>query len=244
MPEPPPKAAPLLVIEGLSAGYGDVRVLWGVDLMVERGEIACIVGPNGAGKTTLLRTISGLVARTAGRIVFNGEGLAALTADEIIGRGITHVPEGRRLFRGLSVRDNLLLGAYLRRGEAEIRRDLDHVYSLFPILGERARQDATTLSGGEQQMCAIARGIMSRPKLLMIDELSLGLAPRLVERLSEALLEINRSGIAILLVEQDVLTAFELARHAFVLETGRVTLHGTTAALAENPSIRQAYLGM
>jgi branched-chain amino acid transport system ATP-binding protein len=237
-------AEPLLQIEGLIAGYGDVRVLWGIELTVEAGEIACIVGPNGAGKTTLLRTVSGLVPPTAGRITFNGEQLGSLTVDAIIARGIAHVPEGRRLFRGLTVRDNLLLGAYLRRDQAEIRRDLDYVLSLFPILRERQRQDATTLSGGEQQMCAIGRGIMSRPRLLMIDELSLGLAPRLVERLSEALLEINRSGITVLLVEQDVLTAFELARHAFVVETGRVTMHGTTAALAEDPSIRQAYLGI
>jgi branched-chain amino acid transport system ATP-binding protein len=237
-------AEPLLQIEGLIAGYGDVRVLWGIELAVEAGEIACIVGPNGAGKTTLLRTVSGLVPPTAGRITFNGEQLGSLTVDAIIARGIAHVPEGRRLFRGLTVRDNLLLGAYLRRDQAEIRRDLDYVLSLFPILRERQRQDATTLSGGEQQMCAIGRGIMSRPRLLMIDELSLGLAPRLVERLSEALLEINRSGITVLLVEQDVLTAFELARHAFVVETGRVTMRGTTAALAEDPSIRQAYLGI
>ena len=237
-------AKPLLAIEELSAGYGDVRVLWGIELAVEAGEIACIVGPNGAGKTTLLRTVSGLVAASAGRITFDGEPLAGASADEIIARGIAHVPEGRRLFRGLSVRDNLLLGAYLRRDAAQTRRDLDYVLSLFPILRERTRQDATTLSGGEQQMCAIGRGIMSRPKLLMIDELSLGLAPRLVERLSEALIEINRGGIAILLVEQDVLTAFELARHAFVVETGRVTTRGTTAALAQDPAIRQAYLGM
>ena len=237
-------AKPLLAIEELSAGYGDVRVLWGIELAVEAGEIACIVGPNGAGKTTLLRTVSGLVAATAGRITFDGEPLAGASADEIIARGIAHVPEGRRLFRGLSVRDNLLLGAYLRRDAAQTKRDLDYVLSLFPILRERTRQDATTLSGGEQQMCAIGRGIMSRPKLLMIDELSLGLAPRLVERLSEALIEINRGGIAILLVEQDVLTAFELARHAFVVETGRVTTRGTTAALAQDPAIRQAYLGM
>ena len=237
-------AEPLIRIEALSAGYGDVRVLWGIELTVEAGEIACIVGPNGAGKTTLLRTVSGLVAPTAGRITFDGEPLGSRSADEIIARGIAHVPEGRRLFRGLSVRDNLLLGAYLRRDGAAIRRDLDYVLSLFPILRERARQDATTLSGGEQQMCAIGRGIMSRPKLLMIDELSLGLAPRLVERLSEALIEINRGGITILLVEQDVLTAFELARHAFVVETGRVTMRGTTAALAADPAIRQAYLGM
>jgi len=237
-------AKPLLAIEELSAGYGDVRVLWGIELRVEAGEIACIVGPNGAGKTTLLRTVSGLVAASAGRITFDGEPLAGASADEIIARGIAHVPEGRRLFRGLSVRDNLLLGAYLRRDAVQTRRDLDYVLSLFPILRERTRQDATTLSGGEQQMCAIGRGIMSRPKLLMIDELSLGLAPRLVERLSEALIEINRGGIAILLVEQDVLTAFELARHAFVVETGRVTTRGTTAALAQDPAIRQAYLGM
>jgi branched-chain amino acid transport system ATP-binding protein len=234
----------LLEIERLSAGYGDIRVLWGIDLAIEAGEIACIVGPNGAGKTTLLRGVSGLLGRTAGRISFAGEDLLALSADGIIARGVAHVPEGRRLFRGLSVRDNLLLGAYLRRDNAEIGRDLDYVFSLFPILRERQRQDATTLSGGEQQMCAIGRGIMSRPKLLMIDELSLGLAPRMVERLSEALLEINRKGITILLVEQDVMTAFEIARHAFVLETGRITRHGTTAALAEDVSIRQAYLGM
>ena len=235
---------PLIRIEGLCAAYGDVRVLWGVDLAIEAGEIACIVGSNGAGKTTLLRTISGLLAPTAGRILLEGRPLTGLAADEILARGIAHVPEGRRLFRGLSVRDNLLLGAYLRRDGVEIRRDLDYVLSLFPVLRERARQDATTLSGGEQQMCAIGRGIMARPKLLMIDELSLGLAPRLVERLSEALIEINRSGVTILLVEQDVLTAFELARHAFVVETGRITMRGTTAALAQDPAIRQAYLGM
>ena len=234
----------LLQIEGLSAGYGDICVLWGVDLAIESGEMACIVGPNGAGKTTLLRAVSGLLAQTAGRILFKDEDLAALSADQIIARGVAHVPEGRRLFRGLSVRDNLLLGAYLRRDEADIGRDLDYVFSLFPILRERQRQDATTLSGGEQQMCAIGRGMMSRPKLLMIDELSLGLAPRMVERLSEALVEINRRGITILLVEQDVMTAFEIARHAFVLETGRITRHGTTAALADDLSIRKAYLGM
>jgi branched-chain amino acid transport system ATP-binding protein len=154
------------------------------------------------------------------------------------------VPEGRRLFRGLTVRDNLMLGAYLRRDDAEITRDLEYVYTLFPILQERQRQDATTLSGGEQQMCAIGRGIMSRPKLLMIDELSLGLAPRLVERLSEALIEINKGGLTILLVEQDVMTAFEIARHGFVIETGRVGMQGATKDLAEDPAIRQAYLGL
>jgi branched-chain amino acid transport system ATP-binding protein len=237
-------AEPLIEVESLSAGYGDVRVLWDVSLSVETGEIACIVGSNGAGKTTLLRTISGLVRATAGRISIAGEDITAYTPDQILARGIAHVPEGRRLFRGLTVRDNLMLGAYLRRDDAEIARDLEYVYSLFPILHERQRQDATTLSGGEQQMCAIGRGIMSRPKLLMIDELSLGLAPRLVERLSEALLEINKAGLTVLLVEQDVMTAFELARHGFVIETGRVGMHGATKDLAEDPAIRQAYLGM
>ena len=237
-------AEPILTVEGLAAGYGDVRVLWEINLAVTAGEITCIVGSNGAGKTTLLRTISGLVPPAAGRIAFAGEDTTALTADQILARGIVHVPEGRRLFRGLSVLDNLLLGAYLRKDTAEVQRDLDYVFSLFPILRERRKQDATTLSGGEQQMCAIGRGIMSRPKLLMIDELSLGLAPRLVERLSEALLEINRNGLTILLVEQDVMTAFEIARHALIIETGRVSMSGTTAALADNPAIRQAYLGM
>jgi branched-chain amino acid transport system ATP-binding protein len=235
---------PLLTIEGLSAGYGDVRVLWDISLAVEAGEITCIVGSNGAGKTTLLRTISGLVPATSGRICFAGEDVTTLPPDLILARGIAHVPEGRRLFRGLNVRDNLLLGAYLRRDNAEIERDLDYVFALFPILRERQKQDAITLSGGEQQMCAIGRGIMSRPKLLMIDELSLGLAPRLVERLGEALLEINRTGITILLVEQDVMTAFEIARHGLIIETGRVGLRGTTAMLADDPGIRQAYLGL
>ncbi|MEA2946674.1 MAG: branched-chain amino acid transport system ATP-binding protein [Alphaproteobacteria bacterium] len=237
-------AEPLLTIEGLSAGYGDVRVLWDISLGVEAGAITCIVGSNGAGKTTLLRTISGLVPATSGRILFAGEDITLLPPDQILARGLAHVPEGRRLFRGLNVHDNLLLGAYLRRDNAEVRRDLDYVLSLFPILRERQRQDAITLSGGEQQMCAIGRGIMSRPKLLMIDELSLGLAPKLVERLSEALLEINRTGITILLVEQDVMTAFEIARHGLIIETGRVSMSGTTAVLADDPAIRQAYLGM
>jgi len=237
-------ADPLLKIEGLHADYGGVRVLWGIDAEVGAGEIVCIVGSNGAGKTTLLRTISGLLPGTSGRVQFMSEDITQLGADQILARGIAHVPEGRRLFRGLSVRDNLLLGAYLRRDETEVRRDLDYVFSLFPVLRERQGQDATTLSGGEQQMCAIARGIMSRPMLLMIDELSLGLAPRLVERLSEALIEINRAGMTILLVEQDVMTAFEIAQHAFVIETGRVGLRGTAKSLAENPAIRQAYLGM
>ncbi len=236
---------PLLNVERLAAGYGDVQVLWGVDLKVMPGEITCIIGSNGAGKSTLLRAISGLVRIGAGTVSFAGKSLAGAQPHEVLDAGIAHVPEGRRLFRGLSVRDNLLLGAYLRNsGKAEIERDLESVYAIFPRLKERERQDATTLSGGEQQMCAIGRGIMSRPRLLMIDELSLGLAPMAVEQLSEALIEINRQGLAILVVEQDVFTAFELGHRAYVIETGRVAMQGSTAELSEDPRVQQAYLGL
>lgn len=237
-------AEPLLQIEGLQSGYGDVQVLWDVSLSVEPGEIACIVGSNGAGKTTLLRTISGLLKPRAGEIRLNGTAIGGLGPDAVLTAGVAHVPEGRRLFKGLSVRDNLLLGAYLRTDKAEIEKDLNFVLEAFPILKERAGQDASTLSGGEQQMCAIGRGIMSRPKLLMIDELSLGLAPRLVERLGDALLEINKTGLTILLVEQDVMTAFDIAAHGVVIETGRTTIAGTTQSLAGDARIREAYMGL
>jgi len=237
-------AEPLIAIDRLEAGYGDVQVLWDVTAAVEPGEIACIVGSNGAGKTTLLRTISGLIKPRGGSIRFAGEEIGGRSADDVLARGIAHVPEGRRLFKGLSVKDNLLLGAYLRNDREEIDNDLEKIFALFPILKDRQGQDATTLSGGEQQMCAIGRGIMARPKLLMIDELSLGLAPRLVDRLGEALIEINRTGLTILLVEQDVMTAFEIARHAFVIETGRVSMAGSTEALGAEPRIREAYMGL
>ena len=238
-------AEPLLQVKNLCGGYGQVQVLWGTDLTVERGSIACLVGSNGAGKSTLLRALSGLIKPTGGRVHLGNRDLTNAAPDEILSAGIAHVPEGRRLFKGLSVRDNLLLGAYLRREPmVDLERDLEKIYRLFPILGERQRQDATTLSGGEQQMCAIGRGMMARPRLLMIDELSLGLAPRVVERIAEVLREINGSGLTILLVEQDVATAFELADQAYVLETGRISVAGATSVLADDPRIRQAYLGM
>jgi branched-chain amino acid transport system ATP-binding protein len=236
---------PLLSVRGLQAGYGDVQVLWGIDLDVAAGEIACVVGSNGAGKTTLLRSLSGMVPVKAGSVRFAGQDLTGADCETLLRAGIAHVPEGRRLFRGLSVRDNLLLGAYLRRdSRADIQRDLDAIYALFPILHQRQQQDASTLSGGEQQMCAIGRGLMSRPTLLMIDELSLGLAPRAVEKLSEALSAINRTGLTVLLVEQDVFTAFELARTGVVIETGRVGFAGATAMLADDPRVRAAYMGI
>ena len=235
----------LLSVENLAGGYGDVQVLWGVDLNLERGQIVALIGSNGAGKSTLLRTISGLLTPTAGRMAFAGADISTLSADQIVAAGIIHVPEGRRLFAGMNVRDNLLMGAYHRRDEtAAIRRDLDFVFALFSRLHERRYQDASTLSGGEQQMCAIARGLMAAPRLLMIDELSLGLAPRIVEELGSALSTINASGLSILLVEQDVITALDLSQHAFVMDSGRIVRNGPSKMLANDPFIREAYLGV
>ena len=203
------------------------------------------MGSNGAGKTTLLRALSGLIPTWGGEFIFDGLPITGLSTKNILKAGIAHVPEARRLFKGLSVRDNLLLGAYLRKdSRSEINQDLEWIYSLFPILSERSSQDATTMSGGEQQMCAIGRGLMARPKLLLIDELSLGLAPRAVEKLTEALLAINQQGLSILLVEQDVMTAFDLSSYGVVIETGKVTLTGSTEYLSEEPRVREAYLGV
>jgi len=235
----------LLSVENVAAGYDDVQVLWGVDLQVAQGEIVALIGSNGAGKSTLLRTISGLVRPTGGLVAFADADITKLTPDRIVAAGVVHVPEGRRLFAGMNVRDNLLMGAYHRRdGATATRRDLDLVFDMFPRLHERRLQDASTLSGGEQQMCAIARGLMAAPRLLMIDELSLGLAPRVVEELTAALLKINASGLSILVVEQDVLTALELSHRAFVMVSGRITLSGSSKSLADNPFIREAYLGV
>jgi len=238
-------AEPLLTIDGLQSGYGDIQVLWSASLQVERGSIACLVGSNGAGKTTLMRTVSGLVKSRGGSVRFNGVDLAGATPEAVLTAGIAHVPEGRRLFSAMSVRDNLLMGAYLRRdGDAAIRRDLDRMYALFPILSARASQNAGTLSGGEQQMCAIARGLMGLPKLLLIDELSLGLAPAIVESLCDALRQLNAQGLSMLVVEQDVATALELADQAFVMDTGRITRSGPSHQLRDDPAIREAYLGI
>jgi len=237
-------AEALLRISALRAGYGDVQVLWGVDLEVPRGEIVCLVGSNGAGKTTLMRAISGLIPCSAGSVVFDGAELAGAAPERVLGAGIAHVPEGRRLFAAMSVRDNLLMGAYLRRdGKGAIAADLERAFAMFPILRQRQGQDAGTLSGGEQQMCAIARGLMGRPRLLLVDELSLGLAPAIVDQLSDTLRALNRDGLSMLVVEQDVAIALELASRAFVLDTGRITRSGTSAELRDDPTIREAYLG-
>jgi branched-chain amino acid transport system ATP-binding protein len=236
--------APLLAVAGLQSGYGDVQVLWGIDLDVVAGEIVCVVGSNGAGKSTLLRTISGLVPAHSGSVAIGADDFTNAGPARVLAAGVAQVPEGRRLFSAMSVEDNLRMGAFLRRDSKEIERDLARIYELFPILGERRRQEAGTLSGGEQQMCAIGRGIMARPRLLMIDELSLGLAPKAIESLTEALVRIRADGVAILLVEQDVLAALELADRAFVIDRGRVTVSGPSATIAKDPKVREAYLGV
>jgi branched-chain amino acid transport system ATP-binding protein len=233
-----------LSVANLQAGYGDVQVLWDISLEVFTGELVCIVGSNGAGKTTLMRCLSGLLKPAAGDIVVDGKKMVPGGPADFVGAGIAHVMEGRRLFSAISVRDNLLLGAYLREDKAGIAADIERVYAMFPILAERQRQDAGTLSGGEQQMCAIGRGLMAAPSLLLIDELSLGLAPRVVEELSESLRAVNKSGIAILLVEQDVMNALELAGRAYVIDQGRVVKSGPAMSLARDPAIREAYMGL
>lgn len=236
--------APRLHVSRLESGYGEVQVLWGIDLDVAASEIVCVIGSNGAGKSTLLRTISGLVPAWAGQIVMDGRDLTRATPAQVLAAGVAHVPEGRRLFSVMSVDDNLRMGAYLRNDEADVRRDLAQIYDLFPILGDRRWQEAGTLSGGEQQMCAIGRGIMSRPRLLMIDELSLGLAPKALEQLGEALVQIRRTrDLAILLVEQDVLAALELSDRAFVIDRGQVSFSGPADQVAHDPKVREAYLG-
>jgi branched-chain amino acid transport system ATP-binding protein len=230
----------MLEVSGLSAGYGPVEILWDVDLEIDDGEIVALVGSNGAGKTTLLRAISGLIRPTAGEIGFDRERIDRLRPEEIVGRGIAHVPEGRHLFQGLTVRENLMAGAYAGRDGG----DLERAVELFPRLGDRLSQLAGSLSGGEQQMCAIARGLMSAPELLMIDELSLGLAPKLVEDILERLHAVAEQGTALLVVEQDVDAALRIARRGYVLENGRMATSGDSGRLLEDPRVREAYLGI
>ena len=236
--------APLLDVRNLSSGYGDVQVLWDVSLQVRRGEVVALIGANGAGKTTLLWTLSQLIQPWSGSVHFNGKDLTRAKSDEVVGAGIVHVPQGRRLFAGLSVKDNLLQGAYLRRDKAQIQATLDRVLQTLPRLKERLNQAAGLLSGGEQQMCAIGRGLMSQPTLLAVDELSLGLAPKVVDNLLDLITGINRQGITVLLVEQDVQVALEHAHRGYVLETGRLVQSSSAAELLEDPRIRQAYLGL
>jgi branched-chain amino acid transport system ATP-binding protein len=232
----------LLEVEEVRAGYGAIEALKGVSLNVEEGEVVTLIGSNGAGKSTTLRSISGLTPANAGKISFAGQDITRVPAHEIVGLGIALSPEGRHCFARMTVRENLDLGAYHRRGR-DVDEDLDRVFALFPRLKERERQKAGTMSGGEQQMLAIGRALMARPKLLMLDEPSMGIAPVLVQRIYERIREINQSGVAILLVEQNANYALDLARRGYVLETGRIVLRGPSAKLRDDPEVQRAYLG-
>jgi branched-chain amino acid transport system ATP-binding protein len=234
---------PLLRVRGLNAGYDAGLVLFGIDLEVAPAELIALVGANGAGKSTLLGVLSGLVRATSGTITFGGEAVTNERPEALVQRGIAHVPQGRRLFGTMSVEKNLRLGAYLRR-DREISDDMTRVLDQFPALKDKLSRAAGTLSGGEQQMVAIGRGLMARPKLLMLDELSLGLAPKVVDRLIEIVQQINRGGTALLLVEQDVLVALDVANRAYVLENGRIALSGAAADVRDDPGVRRAYLGL
>ena len=234
----------MLEVRGLSAGYGGVQILRDVSLTVRAGEIATLVGSNGAGKSTLLNTVCGIIRPLSGRVLLDGEDITARASEAIVALGITQVPEGRRLFPHMTVRDNLILGAYRRRDTDGIRRDLAWIYELFPILEQRQRQPAGSMSGGEQQMCAIGRGLMAKPRLLILDELSLGLAPIMLDTLVDALHRVHADGTTIFLVEQDVATAFDLASTGYVLENGRVVLAGSTGELRSDPHVKKAYLGL
>ena len=235
----------LLKVSGLKVAYGGIQAVKGVDFEVREGELVSLIGSNGAGKTTLMRALSGLIPVQSGAYLCEGEDLSKATAATILSHGIVHVPEGRRLFGAMSVEDNLLMGAYSRRvSSSELKRDLDRVYATFPKLFERRNQASATLSGGEQQMCAIGRGLMSAPKLLMVDELSLGLSPLLVEQLVMGLRALNAEGMSILLVEQDVITALDLCHSAFVMDMGRIVKSGSGQDLLADPVIGEAYLGV
>jgi branched-chain amino acid transport system ATP-binding protein len=233
----------VLRIEGLSAGYGDTQVLWNVSLAVASGEIVALIGSNGAGKSTLLGAVSGLVRVWGGSIRFGERELAGMAPERVVGAGVVQVPQGRRLFGGLTVEENLLMGAYLRR-DREIAADLERILTLLPRLRARLGYLAGRLSGGEQQQVAIARALMARPQLLLIDEMSLGLAPVLVDALLEILREVHAGGVTILMVEQDVEAALEFAQRAYVLETGHITLAGPSAQLRDDPRVQKAYLGV
>ena len=234
---------PLLEVAGLEVAYGDVRALGGVSLSVGAGEIVALLGPNGAGKSTLLGSVAGLLRPRAGTIRFDGDDLARVHAHETVERGLALVPEGRRLFGGMTVEENLELGAFAERARAGQRASLERVFALFPVLAERRRQTVSALSGGQQQMVAVGRALMANPRLLMLDEPSLGIAPQLVTAIFAALVAINRAGVAIFLVEQNVHAALGLAHRGYVLENGRIVGEGTGAALLRDDHVRRAYLG-
>lgn len=234
----------MLEIENLEVSYGSIKALHDVSLKVPQGAIVTLIGANGAGKSTTLRAASGLIRARGGRVVYEGEDISGLAAHKIVARGLCHVPEGRMVFSNLTVEENLRMGAYLRNDRAGIASDLDFCFAMFPRLQERLHQPAGTMSGGEQQMLAIARALMSKPRCLMLDEPSLGIAPILVRSIFEQIVAINRErGITILLVEQNANLALAISQHGYVLETGRVLLEDSSTALRNNPQVQEAYLG-
>ena len=234
----------MLSVDKLDFAYGDLKVLWSIDLTVYGGEVVTLVGSNGAGKSTTLKNISRLVKPSAGNIKFEGEDLSKLEPHQVVERGVVHVPEGRRIFPEMTVRENLRMGSYIKSTRKDRDRNIDRVFTLFPRLQEREKQLGGTLSGGEQQMLAIGRGLMANPRLLILDEPSLGLSPLLVKTIFQTISEINRQGVTVLLIEQNVHQALRIASRAYVLETGRVVLTGTGAELLANDHVKKAFLGM
>jgi branched-chain amino acid transport system ATP-binding protein len=234
----------LLVTEGLEVSYGTTQVLWGVSFSVAKGKVTCIIGSNGAGKTTSLNTVAGMLRTKKGRLLLNGENITSISTRDRVRRHISLVPEGRQLWPGMSVEENLLMGCFLRQFRPKAHPGLERIYGLFPRLKERRHQIAGTLSGGEQQMCAIGRGLMSEPQLLMLDEPSLGLAPKLVDEIFEFITNIASQGVTILLVGQNVNYTLQISHYGYVMETGRITLEGPTEMLMNNEFVRRAYLGI
>jgi branched-chain amino acid transport system ATP-binding protein len=234
---------PLLEVEDLRVAYGKIEAVKGISFTVDAGEVVTLIGTNGAGKTTTLRTLSGLLKPLAGKITFNGEVINEMSAHKIVARGLAHSPEGRRIFPRLTITENLQLGAFLRKDASGIQQDIERAYTLFPILGERRSQAAGTLSGGEQQMLAMGRALMSRPKLLMLDEPSMGLSPIMMQKIMETITELKSQGTTILLVEQNAQAALSLADHGHVMEIGNIALSGTGEELMHDESVRKAYLG-
>ncbi len=236
--------APLLTTDGVSATYGDFQALFDITLQVHPGEIVTLIGANGAGKTTTLRVISGLVRPKSGTVCFLGEDISKIPPDEIVERGVSHVPEGRQLFPHMSVEENLALGAYIGRARPKLKETMDEQFDFFPRLKERRKQLAGTLSGGEQQMVAIARALMAQPKLLLLDEPSLGLAPKVVEEVFEKIQQVGKSGVTVLLVEQNVVDGLSISDRGYVVENGVITLQGKAKELLANEQVRAAYLGL
>jgi len=236
--------SPMLAVDQLDFAYGDLKVLWGINLTVRQGEIVTLVGSNGAGKSTTLKNISRLLKWTSGSITFDGEDLSRLESHDVVARGIVQVPEGRRIFPEMTVAENLRMGSFHRSSRKDREKNFERVFSLFPRLKEREKQLGGTMSGGEQQMLAIARGLMANPRLLLLDEPSLGLAPLLVKNIFQIISEINRQGVTILLVEQNVRQSLLIAHRAYVLETGRVVLSGSGHELLNNDVVQRAFLGM